>query len=172
MKKSVFSILLGCVIALSLNHSAMAENSHEPILYCPQEYISICDEMQEKYGVSSSLLIALIQCESSCNPNAISSAGCIGLMQVNPINNVDGLNLYDPRTNIELGTQILLRYKDKTEDGDLYLVISYYNGLGDTAARWYYNEQWDKFTYAKKVCDMAMMIDQERENYEELKKAN
>lgn len=163
MKKIFLTVLLACSLSLSFSSTTViAEDNTEEILYCPQEYIEICDEMQEKYGVSSSLLIALIQCESSCNPDAISSVGCIGLMQVHPINNPDGLNLYDPRTNIELGTQILLRYRDKTEDGDLYLTISYYNGLGDTAARWYYNEQWDKFTYAKKVCDMAMLIDQER----------
>lgn len=136
----------------------------EEILYCPQEYIDICDEMQEKYGVSSSLLIAIIQCESGCQPTIKSNHGAVGLMQVMPVNNPKKLDLTDPRTNIELGTQVLLKWKDEAETDDLYLVLALYNGWGDTAYKKYNKEQWNHkcFKYPKKVLNLSWKIDQIR----------
>lgn len=138
-----------------------ADNSAQQILYCPQEYIEICDEMQEKYGVSSSLLIAIIQHESACIPDVVSKEGCVGLMQIHPCNNIDGGDLTDPRYNIELGTKVLLDWRDTAGDDDLLLILSLYNGWGNTAYKNYDREIWNSkcFKYAQAVLDTAYEID-------------
>ena len=160
-------VLIGCSLALVLSMQCHAEESANTTLYCPQKYISICDEMQEKYGVSSSLLIAMIQCESSCNPNVVSSEGAVGLMQVAPCNNPDNLDLTDPRTNIEIGTQVLLQWRDFTEDEDLLLVLSLYEGWGNTAIKQYNRENWNHkaFNYAHNVLNLSREIDLIRYGY-------
>ena len=160
-------LILGVFFFLGNSSYTKADDSANEILYCPQEYIEICDEMQEKYGVSSSLLIAMIQKESACIPNVVSKEGCVGLMQVHPCNNPDGLDLTDPRTNIELGTKVLLQWRDAADNEDLYLVLSLYNGWGKTAYRNYDNEKWNSkcFKYSQKVLDPAYQIDQIRFGY-------
>lgn len=158
------------VIALATALVMFASNSfvsdaEDRACYIPQEYIDICDEMQEEYGVSSSLLIAIIECESSGDRYAVSPGGnCFGLMQVHEINNPEGLDLFDPRTNIELGTQILLSYRDQFEDDgeDLYLVLSAYNGLSK-AYEYYKAGRYDKLVYAQKVLKLADEITKERD---------
>lgn len=157
-------ILLILVLCTFLIEKKPPELQASEILYCPEEYMEICDEMQEKYGVSSSLLIAMIQCESACNPTIVSKEGAVGLMQVMPCNNPNKLNLYDPRTNIELGTKTLLKWKETAKNDDLFLVLSLYEGWGNTAYEKYKNEQWDSkaFKYARKVLDLAYEIDKIR----------
>jgi len=162
MKKLVYSVLLSVVLTLCFPTTSLAET--KTILYCPDEYIQICDEMQDKYGVSSCLLIALIQCESACKPNVVSKAGCCGLMQINPENCEGGADIFDPYYNIERGTQILLEFSEMCE-GDLYTTIMLYNGYGNTALRWYNNGQFDKMRYASKVLNMARDIELERYGY-------
>jgi len=57
------------------------------------------------------LIHAVIQVESNWNPDALSSAGAIGLMQVMPANatayGYQPDQLYDPEINIDLGIRIL-----------------------------------------------------------------
>lgn len=160
-------LILGVFFFLGNSSYTNADDSANEILYCPQEYIDICDEMQEKYGVSSSLLIAMIQCESSCIPDIVSKEGAVGLMQVASCNNPDHLDLTDPRTNIELGTKTLLAWRDSAKNDDLLLVLALYEGWGNTAYKRYSNEQWNHkcFKYAQKVLNMAMAIDKERYGY-------
>ncbi len=167
-KGRVLRVLMGCSLALLvLSKQCHAEESANKTLYCPHEYISICDEMQEKYGVSSSLLIAMIQCESSCRPNVISSEGAVGLMQIAPCNNPNNVDLTDPRTNIELGTQVLLGWRDFADNEDLLLVLALYEGWGNTALKKYEQEQWnhEAFNYAHKVLNLAHEIDVLRYGY-------
>ena len=154
-------LILGVFFFLGNSISTYAEDSANPILYCPQEYIKICDEMQEKYGVSSSLLIAMIQCESSCIPDIISSEGATGLMQIADCNNPKNLDLTNPRINIELGTKTLLAWRDSADNDDLLLVLSLYEGWGNTAYKRYSQEKWNHkcFDYAHKVLNMAQQID-------------
>lgn len=154
-------LILGVFFFLGNPSYTKADNSANEILYCPQEYIDICDEMQEKYGVSSSLLIAMIQCESSCIPDVVSKEGAVGLMQVMACNNPEHLDLTNPRINIELGTKVLLDWRTSADNDDLLLVLSLYEGWGKTAYKHYNAEKWDSkvFIYAHKVLNQAQQID-------------
>ncbi len=84
------------------------------------------------------LVLALIQVESTFNPDAISSAGAIGLMQIMPFWVSElGLPIDDlthPPRNLRYGCTILAHYL-AIEQGDFSRALARYNGsLGET---WY-----------------------------------
>ena len=72
----------------------------------------------QRYGVEAALVHAVISAESGYEPNAVSPAGAIGMMQVMPETAASyGVeNLHDPVTNIDVGTrhlkQLLRKYKN------------------------------------------------------------
>ena len=73
-----------------------------------------------RYGLSPSLVLAIISRESTFNPRATSGYGAQGLMQVVPRFHMDKLpdaraataraSLFHPETNIDVGTRILAEY--------------------------------------------------------------
>jgi len=70
-------------------------------------------------GLDPNLVAAVMMTESGGNPNATSSKGAIGLMQV-----VGGS--YDPETNVRQGTRILANDLGRF-NGDVELALSAYN---------------------------------------------
>ncbi|NBJ14564.1 MAG: lytic transglycosylase domain-containing protein [Dehalobacter sp. 4CP] len=90
----------------------------------------------EKYGVEKSLISAVIRQESSFNPNAVSSAGAIGLMQLMPAT-ASGLGVTDPfniEQNVDGGTRYLRQLIDRY--GSTEMALAAYNaGSGTIRAR-------------------------------------
>ncbi|MCK9162259.1 MAG: membrane-bound lytic murein transglycosylase MltC [Arcobacteraceae bacterium] len=92
-----------------------------------KKYLPLVEKYSKKYGISKSLIFAIMQTESDFNPFAISSANAIGLMQVVPnsagkdVNNfLYGKNtaptrdfLYDANNNIHFGTTYLHMLQNK-----------------------------------------------------------
>lgn len=96
------------------------------------QYASYINEAASKYGVSASLIAAIIKAESNFNPNARSNKGAMGLMQLMPANAREfGIsNPYDPRQSIMGGTQEIAKYLKKY-NGNLDLALAAYNaGMG------------------------------------------
>ena len=96
--------------------------------YNTDRYDDLITKASKRYGVSFSLLKALIKIESDFDPWAVSKAGAKGLMQIMP-QNLKALNIndpFDPRENIMGGTlylkQLLNRFNDK-----LPLALAAYN---------------------------------------------
>lgn len=90
-----------------------------------QTYIN---EASQRYNVPTSIIEAVIKAESSFNPDATSSVGAKGLMQL-----MDGTakglgvtNSYDPEQNINGGTKYLSMLLKKY-DGELQVALAAYN---------------------------------------------
>lgn len=98
-------------------------------------YDGYIKKASQEYGVPEALIKAVIACESSFNPNAVSKSGAVGLMQLMP-STAKGLgvsNSYDPEQNIMGGTKYLSSLLDNF-DGDLILALSGYN-MGGTKVK-------------------------------------
>lgn len=116
-----------------------------------EPYASYINQFAKQYGFSAVLVAAVIQAESSFNPQAVSKSGAYGLMQIIPgtwkqVN--DALNVcrgrhtgdcspqcyQEPELNIHIGTaylsQLLKRY-----NGNAVLALAAYNAGPGTVDR-------------------------------------
>lgn len=98
-----------------------------------------------KHGLDPAWIAAEIRAESVFNPKARSGANAMGLMQVLPETGAavarrlgrswgGAASLYDPETNIVLGTAYLREMKEKY--GRPYVAIAAYNAGPTPTARW------------------------------------
>lgn len=96
-------------------------------------------------GIDPLLIIAVIAVESRFNPIAESMAGAKGLMQVIPKYHTDKLkgyggeeSVFDPQTNILVGSQILKEYISRT--GSVNSALQMYAGALNDAEDLYTNK--------------------------------
>ena len=95
-----------------------------------QKYIPLVRKAAERYGIDESLILGIMQTESSFNPYAISYANAIGLMQVVPSTagrdvfamkgkggQPSARYLYDPANNIDAGVAYLWILQNQYLDG-------------------------------------------------------
>lgn len=111
-----------------------------------KKYLPLVRKMAQRYGIDESLILGIMQTESSFNPYAISYANAIGLMQVVPhtagrdifqLHNKSGqpskAYLFDPENNIDAGVSYLWLLQNKYLDGianptsKRFAMISAYN---------------------------------------------
>ncbi len=101
----------------------------------PAAYDPIIDSCALEYGVDKSLVKAVIHAESRYDPNAVSSKGASGLMQLMPntARSLKVANSFDPADNIRGGVRYL-RFLLDTFRGDEALALAAYNaGLSRVA---------------------------------------
>lgn len=101
----------------------------------PQEFEHLITAASAKYGVSASLIRAVIQAESGYNPQAVSRAGAGGLMQLMPgtAKQLKVADRFDPGQNVDGGVRYLKFLLD-TFKGDVSLALAAYNaGLSNVA---------------------------------------
>ncbi len=92
------------------------------------DFQKIITEASAKYGVDTNLVNAVIQAESAFNPNAVSSAGAEGLMQLMPATaaSLGVTDSMDPQQNVDGGVK-LLRSLLNSYDGNVSLALAAYN---------------------------------------------
>ena len=118
-----------------------------------------CEEIGEEYSICPELLEALIETESSGNPQA-TCGNCRGLMQVNESSHKDRMkklgisNIYDKKGNIIVATDYLLELFEKYEDIGTVLMV--YNGTKNAVRR---GEQGDYTKYARKIMQRSRELE-------------
>lgn len=101
------------------------------------------------------LIMAMMEVESNFDPSVISSAGCIGLMQVSPYwqteraESLDVYDLWDPYGNILVAVDLLQDLYYNYANEDIVLAVMMYNMDFSKARSMYLNGQWSP--YATKV---------------------
>ena len=120
-----------------------------PLSHDLQDYIrTLCGN----YGVPMSLIIAMIDVESSFRPNAISKTNDYGLMQINIVNHeelrkeYDITDFLDPYQNVFCGITMIAEYYNRYCDVNRAL-MAYNNGL--TGAK----RLWDKSIFRTSYTD-------------------
>lgn len=110
------------------------------------EYRDTIAEYAQEYSLDPYLVAAVIHCESSGDPNAVSRSGARGLMQVMPatgtwiaekleIGNYDDDRLFEPELNIRFGCWYL-RFLSERFDGNLINIIAAYNAGQGNVEEW------------------------------------
>ena len=128
----------------------------------PQEVIDehIRDICTMYDNVEPELVMSIVWHESRYNPNVISAANCVGLMQISPFWHQSRAyelgveNLFDPKGNILVGVDYLSELIKQYED--IKLVLMLYNMDHDKAFELY--NKGETSYYAKSVLERAEML--------------
>ncbi|CAK9884257.1 MAG: Membrane-bound lytic murein transglycosylase C [Candidatus Erwinia impunctatus] len=128
------------------------------------KYLPMVREAAARYGVDTSLILAIMQIESSFNPYAVSHADALGLMQV--VQHTAGVDVYrmkgkwgkpsrsyllDPQNNIDAGTAYLSLLQGTYLAGisnptsRRYAVITAYNGGAGSVLRVFSSDKGQAF---------------------------
>lgn len=96
------------------------------------DYEAMVAEVADQYNLCPELIESIIFYESSWQPDVVSSAGCIGLMQIHPkshkkrMQELGVTDLYDPYSNILVGCDYLFDLFEEYKD--VSIVLDAYGG--------------------------------------------
>lgn len=149
----MFKRLAGFAVAVALFvNNSMVVVSHDNETYLSEEIQGYCIEIGEMYGICPELLMAIIEAESSGNPQA-ENKGCVGLMQISAKYQTERMerlyvtDLFDAYGNILIGTDYLLELIERNGD-EISYILDVYNG--NSRANWYV-ENGEISRYADKI---------------------
>ena len=119
----------------------------------PVDYDEIISRYSEEYNVPKDIIFAVIKVESGFDPEAESSAGAMGLMQMIPstfewLTGKEHLNenlpvqkLFEPEVSIRYGTYYLA-YLYRRFDYNWHTVFAAYNGGEGNVRKWLGNPEY------------------------------
>ena len=127
----IFIIIFGALLGIK---SLFPLKYQEQILACSREY-----------GLDPNMVCGMIKAESNFDPDAKSNKGAIGLMQVTPetaqwcaekmqLEGFETEDLYDPETNIQIGTWYYAYLYDHFHDHSM--AAAAYNGGISNVKKW------------------------------------
>ena len=111
----------------------------------PLRYESYIKEYSKAENLNATMVASLIKTESNFNKNAVSKKGAVGLMQILPATGkwicetyfdfeFDESMLYEPETNIKIGTKYLSYLFTKFDDE--VAVLACYNAGEGVVKNW------------------------------------
>lgn len=162
-------ILILIIVIISLILILLNINNILKLVY-RQDYSEYVEKYAKENNIDSLLIYAIIKAESNFDPNVKSNADARGLMQlmeetaVERSNAIEGTeieayDLYDPETNIKLGTSYFAYLLGLYDDNIVLAIIAYNAGLGNV-------EQWIKDGVIKADgSDIENIPYKETENY-------
>ncbi len=112
----------------------------------PLKYSEYVEKYAEDYDFDPAFIYALIRTESGFDPDAVSRAGAMGLMQLTEdtflwaqsrspeAESIPANELFDPETNIQYGVMVLSLLREEFSDPRT-LLAAYNAGIGN-ARRW------------------------------------
>lgn len=106
----VIALLPVCQVVLTIGLSAVVEASREVAAAIERlPYAALIQDAAEAHGLDPALVAAVVQQESNFNPDAISPAGAMGLMQIMPATAAEwGLTKpFDAAANLDTGAAYL-----------------------------------------------------------------
>ena len=133
--------------------------------YVTLAYMEVQPEAEQEpellYDVPMSAALAVIERESSYQPDAVSATGDFGLMQINICNHrwlyeeLGITDVMDPEQNIEAGLYILGRAFQKYDDPDKALMA--YN-MGDSGMKSAWSKGQHSSKYSRAVIETAQAL--------------
>ena len=119
----------------------------EPETYYPTTYRSIIEKYSQEFSLDPAHVAAVIFCESTYRPEAVSYLDARGLMQIMPKTgqwiaeklddqeDYELQKLFEPETNIRYGCWFL-SYLSRKYDGDLRRITAAYHAGEGTVGKW------------------------------------
>jgi soluble lytic murein transglycosylase len=144
----IIAISIAAGLCLDAVWSLLEKKAH------PKNYSDIVEKYAAEYDIPPEVIFAVIKTESGFDPNARSSAGALGLMQMMPstfewLTGEEHLNekladikLFDPEVNIRYGTYYISYLKNRffanqtNENIDWDIIFAAYNGGEGNVAKW------------------------------------
>ncbi|TAL39772.1 MAG: lytic transglycosylase domain-containing protein [Spirochaetes bacterium] len=115
----------------TLHYSNPAEPERRPVVFA-SVYNALIERLAAEHGVDPDLVKCIVKVESDFNPDAVSYAGAMGLMQLMPevARSYGVTNAFDPGQNLAAGIRHF-RYLLDALAGDVTLALAaYHAGLG------------------------------------------
>lgn len=136
MKKKFLNVFLPIIMCCILSNPVGAKVKDTWISETAQK---ACVEYGKEYGICPELLMAMIERESSGDPN-VKNGTCTGLMQVSSRWHADRMKrlgvgtLYSERGNVRVGTDYLAELI--RDNGDVSLALMIYHGESDAQKKY------------------------------------
>ena len=110
----------------------------------PQKYKAYVEMYATEYGVEEELVYAIMKAESNFDSHAKSHSEAYGLMQLLESTAIEMANelgeqdlckeaLYDPKTNVQIGTAYIAKLLDRYEGNTILALAAYNAGIGNVA---------------------------------------
>lgn len=149
------ALVIACIGTICILADAEGDND----TYLSDSIVTYCEDIGKQYSICPELLEAMIEAESSGNPNAV-NGNCVGLMQISTTAQRDRMkrlgvaNPYDEYSNILVGTDYLAELFDEYED--LPTVLMLYNGQSNAVAK---GDQGKWSAYADKIMKRSEQLE-------------
>lgn len=147
-KKIIIAVVCIIVASVAIGFIYDAVMNRAEAKDYPREYSEYVEKWAKEYGVPEYIVYSVIKAESDFDPNTVSSADAVGLMQIraaessNTFEYIAGMvgdkydpSLhFDPNTNIKYGTYYLSYLYSKFDNWST--VFAAYNGGEGNVSKW------------------------------------